>query len=94
MLYQILRRVMRPVCWYGTLVYLAVRVRLCLIGAPISRHIIRELMVLVGTNHVLTLATSKQENAAVENVNKRSHVSPYHRQKKIEKERRIEEKIN
>ena len=29
-------------------------------------------MVLVGTNHVLTLAASKQENAAVENANKRS----------------------
>jgi ATP-dependent exoDNAse (exonuclease V) alpha subunit len=29
-------------------------------------------MVLVGTNHVLTLAASKQENAAVENTNKRS----------------------
>ena len=29
-------------------------------------------MVLVGTNHVLTLAPSKQENAAVENANKRS----------------------
>jgi len=29
-------------------------------------------MVLVGTNHVLTLAASKHENAAVENANKRS----------------------
>jgi hypothetical protein len=29
-------------------------------------------MVLVGINHVLTLAASKQENAAVENANKRS----------------------
>jgi hypothetical protein len=29
-------------------------------------------MVLVGTNHELTLAASKQENAAVENANKRS----------------------
>ena len=29
-------------------------------------------MVLVGTNHVLTLAASKQENTAVENANKRS----------------------
>jgi hypothetical protein len=29
-------------------------------------------MVLVGANHVLTLAASKQENAAVENANKRS----------------------
>jgi hypothetical protein len=48
---------MRPGCWCGTLVYLAVRIRL---------------MVLVGTNHVLTLAASKQENAAVENANKRS----------------------
>ena len=27
-------------------------------------------MVLVGTNHVLTLAASKQENEAVENANK------------------------
>jgi hypothetical protein len=29
-------------------------------------------MVLVSTNHVLTLAASKQENAAVEGANKRS----------------------
>ena len=29
-------------------------------------------MILFGTDHVLTLAASKQENAAVENVNKRS----------------------
>jgi hypothetical protein len=29
-------------------------------------------MVLVGTNHVLTLVASKQEKAAVENANKRS----------------------
>ena len=33
---------------------------------------IQELMVLVGTNHVLTLVASKQEKAAVENVYKRS----------------------
>jgi transposase InsO family protein len=37
-----------------------------------AADIIQELMVLVGTNHVLTLAASKQENAAVENANKRS----------------------
>ena len=36
-----------------------------------TADIIRELMVLVGTNHVLTLAASKQENAAVANANKR-----------------------
>ena len=29
-------------------------------------------MVLVGTKHVLTLAAWKQENAAIENANKRS----------------------
>jgi hypothetical protein len=40
--YQILRRVMQPGRWYGTLVYLAVRVRLYLIGAPISRRILFE----------------------------------------------------
>jgi hypothetical protein len=34
--------------------------------------IIRELMVLVGINQVLTLAASKQENVVVENANKRS----------------------
>ena len=40
-------------------------------GTHFTAHIIRELMVLVGTNnHVLTLAASKQENAAVENANK------------------------
>ena len=42
-------------------------------GTHFTADIIRELMVLVGTNHVLTLAASKQENAAVENANKRSH---------------------
>jgi transposase InsO family protein len=41
-------------------------------GAHFTAEIIRELMVLVGINHVLTLAVSKQENAAVENANKRS----------------------
>ena len=41
-------------------------------GTHFTADIIRELMVLVGTNHVLTLAASKQENAAVENANKRS----------------------
>jgi hypothetical protein len=41
-------------------------------GTHFTADIIRELMVLVGTNHVLTLAASKQENAAVENTNKRS----------------------
>jgi hypothetical protein len=35
-----LRRVMRLGCWYDTLAYLAVRVRLCLIGAHISRRIL------------------------------------------------------
>ena len=34
-------------------------------GTHFTADIIRELMVLVGTNHVLTLAASKQENAAV-----------------------------
>jgi transposase InsO family protein len=41
-------------------------------GTHFTAYIIQELMVLVGTNHVLTLAASKQENAAVENANKRS----------------------
>jgi hypothetical protein len=41
-------------------------------GTHFTADIIQELMVLVGTNHVLTLAASKQENAAVENANKRS----------------------
>ncbi len=41
-------------------------------GTHFTADIIRELMFLVGTNHVLTLAASKQENAAVENANKRS----------------------
>ena len=41
-------------------------------GTHFTAEIIQELMVLVGTNHVLTLAASKQENAAVENANKRS----------------------
>ena len=43
-------------------------------GTHFTADIIRELTVLVGTNHVLTLAasSSKQENAAVENANKRS----------------------
>jgi hypothetical protein len=41
-------------------------------GTHFTADIIRKLLVLVGTNHVLTLATSKQENAAVENAIKRS----------------------
>ncbi len=41
-------------------------------GTHFTADIIRELMVLVDTNHVLTLTASKQENAAVENANKRS----------------------
>jgi transposase InsO family protein len=41
-------------------------------GTHFTAEIIQELMVLVGINHVLTLAASKQENAAVENANKRS----------------------
>ena len=66
---------MRPVYWYGTLVYLAVRVRLVVSdrrGTHFSADIICELMVLVDTNHVLTLAALKQENTAVEYVCKRS----------------------
>jgi hypothetical protein len=41
-------------------------------GTNFTVDIIQELMVLVGTNYVLSLAASKQENAAVENANKRS----------------------
>jgi hypothetical protein len=43
-------------------------------GTNFTANIIRELTVLVGTNHVLTMAasSSKQENAAAENANKRS----------------------
>ncbi len=41
-------------------------------GTHFTADVIQELMVLVGTNHVLTLAASKQKNAAVENANKRS----------------------
>jgi hypothetical protein len=41
-------------------------------GTHFTADIIQELMVLVGTNHLLTLVASKQENAAVENGNKRS----------------------
>ena len=41
-------------------------------GTHFTADIIRELMVLVVTNYVLTLAASKQENAAVENANKKS----------------------
>ena len=65
---------MRPVYWYGTLVYLAVRVRLVVSdrGTHFTADIICELMVLVDTNHVLTLAASKQENTAVEYASKRS----------------------
>ena len=36
-------------------------------GTNFTADVIQELMVLVGINHVLTLAASKQENAAVEN---------------------------
>jgi transposase InsO family protein len=41
-------------------------------GTHFTAEIVQELMVLVNTNHVLTLAASKQENAAVENADKRS----------------------
>jgi transposase InsO family protein len=41
-------------------------------GTHFTADIIQELMVLVSTNHVLTLAASKQDNAAVKNANKRS----------------------
>jgi len=37
-----------------------------------TAEVIRELMVLFGTDHKLTLAASKQKNAAVESANKRS----------------------
>ena len=41
-------------------------------GTLFTAEIIRELMILFGTDHVLTLAASKQENATVENANKRA----------------------
>ena len=41
-------------------------------GTHFTADIIWELMILVGTNHVLTLTASKQKNAAVENANKSS----------------------
>ena len=41
-------------------------------GTHFTAEIIKELMILFGTDHVLTLVASKQENAAVENANKRS----------------------
>jgi hypothetical protein len=41
-------------------------------GTHFTADIVQELMVLVGTKHVLTLAAWKQENAAIENANKRS----------------------
>ena len=41
-------------------------------GTHFTAEIIRELMQMLGTEHVLTLAASKQENAAVENANKRA----------------------
>ena len=41
-------------------------------GTHFTAAIIRELMTLFGTDHVLTLVASKQENAAVENANKRA----------------------
>ena len=39
-------------------------------GTHFTADIIRALMVLLGSNHELTLAASKQENTAVENANK------------------------
>ena len=41
-------------------------------GTHFTADIIRELMVLFGVDHRLTVAASKQENAAVENANKRT----------------------
>ena len=41
-------------------------------GTHFTADIIRELMILFGADHQLTVAASKQENAAVENANKRS----------------------
>ena len=41
-------------------------------GTHFTADIIKEIMNLMGTDHVLTLAASKQENAAVENANKRA----------------------
>ena len=41
-------------------------------GTHFTAEIIKEIMNLMGTDHVLTLAASKQENAAVENANKRA----------------------
>ena len=41
-------------------------------GTHFTAEIIRELMQMLGTDHVLTFAASKQENAAVENANKRA----------------------
>jgi len=41
-------------------------------GTHFTADIIRELMVLFGVDHHLTVAASKQENAAVENANKRT----------------------
>ena len=63
---------MRPGYWYGTWAYL-VSDR----GTHFTADIIRELMVLVCTNHVLTVAASKQENAAVENAKRSIYVACY-----------------
>ena len=41
-------------------------------GTHFTADVIKEIMILMGTDHVLTLAASKQENAAVENANKRA----------------------
>ncbi len=41
-------------------------------GTHFTASIIKELILLLGNQHVLTLAASKQENAAVENANKRA----------------------
>jgi ribosomal protein L21E len=41
-------------------------------GTHFTASVIKELMTLMGTDHVLTLTASKQENAAVENANKRA----------------------
>ena len=45
-------------------------------GTHFTAAIIRELMTLFGTDHVLTLVASKQENAAVESASKRAHGLP------------------
>ena len=40
-------------------------------GSHFVSDIIEEFMILMGTNHKLTLSYSKEENAMVENANKR-----------------------